>query len=119
MNVTMELHNLNGNVVVVSLPGKYEVCMQCDGKGTQVSPAIDGNGLSAEDFAQDPDFAERYFSGAYDIPCRECMGRRVTPVADVSRCSYAQKRLLVSQRIYEREEAEHRMLVESERRMGA
>jgi len=64
------------------LPAKYEVCDRCRGKGTHVNPNIDGNGLTAEDFAEDPDFKEDYFSGVYDVTCQECEGLRVVPVLD-------------------------------------
>lgn len=101
------------------MPGKYEVCPHCEGEGSQVNPSIDGNGLSSEDFADDPDFEEAYFSGAYDIPCMECHGQRVIPVVDVSSCSFGQKRLLVEQRQYNREGAITEAEMAAERRMGA
>jgi hypothetical protein len=49
-------------------------CYGCDGKGTMVNPAIDAGGISSRDFQEDPDFAEAYFSGAYDVRCSECGG---------------------------------------------
>lgn len=61
-------------------PAKAEVCGNCRGKGHTVNPAIDGNGLSAEDFAEDPDFAQDYMSGIYDVSCCECDGRGMTLV---------------------------------------
>ncbi len=68
------------------LPAKYEVCPRCSGKGTHVNPSVDGNGLTHEAFAEDPDFEEAYFAGAYDVECYECKGKRVVPVADEERC---------------------------------
>lgn len=53
------------------------VCPVCDGEGKTVNPDIDSNGLTREDFAEDPDFAKDYRAGAYDIICRGCQGRRV------------------------------------------
>lgn len=53
---------------------RWIICVVCDGDGTTVNPAIDGNGLSAEDFHDDPDFAEEYMRGTYDIACRACGG---------------------------------------------
>jgi hypothetical protein len=44
------------------------------GEGTCVNPNIDANGLTAEDFAEDPDFAEDYFGGVYDVRCAACGG---------------------------------------------
>lgn len=61
------------------LPGKYRVCPRCDGEGKHVNPAIDANGISPQEFDEDPDFREAYFSGAYDIKCEECKGERVLP----------------------------------------
>lgn len=63
------------------IPFKWDVCPTCDGKGSHVNPSIDAHGLTADDFAEDPDFAESYFRGHYDQPCNECNGRRVVPVA--------------------------------------
>lgn len=56
---------------------KKIVCPQCEGTGKHVNPAIDGNGLSREDFDQDPDFEDAYFSGRYDIRCTLCDGNNV------------------------------------------
>jgi hypothetical protein len=64
---------------VKSFFGKYlyEVCPRCRGEGKHVNPSIDSHGLSREDFDQDPDFEEDYFSGVYDVPCYVCSGARV------------------------------------------
>jgi hypothetical protein len=56
---------------------KYIVCPVCRGEGTTVNPDIDSNGLTRDDFDNDPDFAEDYLSGVYDIQCRACDGQRV------------------------------------------
>ncbi len=53
---------------------KWIICPGCSGEGTCVNPAIDCQGLTAEDFAEDPDFAEDYFSGTYDQRCAACNG---------------------------------------------
>ena len=63
------------------------VCPTCRGKGTHVNPSIDGNGITSEQFDEDPDFREDYFAGKYDITCRECEGKRVIPIIDKSRMS--------------------------------
>lgn len=68
------------------LPTVWEVCPVCDGNGSHVNPAIDCNGLTAEDFADDPDFAEDYFRGAYDQPCNRCGGRSTVRVLDRDAC---------------------------------
>lgn len=53
---------------------KWVICDLCGGDGTHVNPAVDSHGLTSEDFDQDPDFAESYFRGDYDVPCRRCEG---------------------------------------------
>lgn len=70
------------NEMELNIPCKYEVCDRCEGKGTHVNPSIDGHGLTRDDFADDPDFAEDYFAGRYDVSCYECNGLRVTPHPD-------------------------------------
>ena len=76
----------NDYEVEYELPGKYEVCGLCHGRGTHVNPSIDSHGLTAEDFAEDPDFAEDYFGGAYDEVCNQCHGKRVETVVDRDTC---------------------------------
>jgi hypothetical protein len=66
----------------VALPGENVVCWRCNGAGAHVNPAIDGNGISPEEFHEDPDFAESYFGGVYDITCEECNGDRVVGQAN-------------------------------------
>lgn len=53
---------------------KWLICDLCGGDGHYVNPAIDAGGLSAEDLNDDPDFAERYLSGVYDVQCHACGG---------------------------------------------
>lgn len=60
----------------------FEVCGTCNGRGSYVNPSIDSHGLSREDFDDDPDFAEDYFRGVYDVACNECGGARVVPAID-------------------------------------
>lgn len=60
------------------VPGEWEVCDLCRGNGKVVNPSVDYNGISSQEFADDPDFAEDYFGGRFDIPCPECGGKRVT-----------------------------------------
>jgi len=73
----------------VELPACYEVCPECEGRGVHDHPAF-RNGISAEGFAEDPDFREDYFRGHYDVPCSECDGKRVVLVVDESKLSAAQ-----------------------------
>lgn len=92
-----------GDEIEHSLPARFKVCSRCEGAGSHVNPAIDGNGLTREDFDEDPDFAESYFRGDYDVRCSECKGARVVSVPDVSRWSFAQKRAYVLHLRVERE----------------
>lgn len=80
--VTFTWYDDDDYEVEYELPAKYEVCSLCHGKGTHVNPSIDSHGLSAEDFAEDPDFMDDYFSGAYDQTCNQCHGKRVETVVD-------------------------------------
>lgn len=66
----------------IKLPVKKEVCHRCRGEGSHVNPAVDGNGISPEEFINDPDFEEAYFSGVYDVICEECHGENVIDVID-------------------------------------
>ena len=52
----------------------WTICPACEGEGKTVNPSIDANGLTAEDFADDPDFADDYRNGRYDVACRACGG---------------------------------------------
>jgi hypothetical protein len=74
-----------GDEVEVSLPARYEVCPTCEGRGTHVNRAIDGHGLTREDFLEDPEFEEGYFRGDYDVQCTQCEGNRVVAVVDEER----------------------------------
>lgn len=53
---------------------KWMICPICRGEGHYVNPNIDSNGITREDFDEDPDFQENYMSGAYDVTCATCGG---------------------------------------------
>ena len=53
---------------VLTVPAKFEVCPTCRGRGKHVNPNIDDRGISAEDFEEDPDFAE--VLTAYENPTK-------------------------------------------------
>ncbi len=98
------------------LPTRWELCDVCDGKGSHVNPNIDRDGLTGEDFAEDPDFAESYFRGDYDQPCNRCGGRRVVAVVDEDHC---EKHLLALWREDREAEAACDAADEAERRYFA
>lgn len=76
------------------IPAKYEVCETCCGRGKHVNPSIDSNGLTQEDFAEDPDFGDAYWRGDYDVPCSQCGGERVVPAPDRDRITESEKKCL-------------------------
>lgn len=97
------------------IPADYVVCGICDGRGKYVNPSIDSNGISQEDFDNDPDFREDYFSGMYDVVCGCCDGKRVAPEIAWERLKPEDKRYLEQwfddERAYQAE-------CEMERKMG-
>lgn len=73
----------DGEEIVEVILAKYEVCTRCEGTGKHVNPSIDGNGITASEFAEwDPDEREGYFAGNYDVRCEDCKGLRVELVPD-------------------------------------
>ena len=82
----------------VQLPSKKEICPQCHGEGTHVNPSIDGNGLTYENFDDDPDFYENYFNGHYDVVCHTCNGHNVVDVLDED--SWGRKRSALKRQFY-------------------
>lgn len=90
----------------VEVPIKFEVCPTCDGRGTHVNPSVDSNGLTAEDFVEDPDFREDYFSGRYDVTCYGCGGKNVVPVINSDHVDDETRKLL--DKVQEQREADAR-----------
>ena len=56
-------------------------CHVCYGDGYHTNPAIDGHGISAQDFYDDPEFESEYRMGMYDIRCNCCHGEKQIPQA--------------------------------------
>lgn len=108
-----------GDEVVNELPSRKEVCGRCYGEGKHVNPNIDSHGISREEFDEDPDFKEAYFSGVYDVTCHECNGLRVVDVVDEGACHTPERKALLA-RYYDRldEDAAYRRECEAERRFG-
>lgn len=99
-----------------ALPFKWGVCPTCSGKGSHVNPSIDCDGLTGEDFAEDPDFAESYFNGEYDQTCSECGGCRVVP--ELHATTPDEKAFLAALDVLEEEDAAYERLVRMERASG-
>lgn len=96
-------------------PVHFIVCPTCEGRGTHVNPSIDSGGIEVEDFYEDPDFAEAYFGGAYDVSCHECGGQRVVEEPDEDAMSPEQLEQWLG---YLNDVAEHRAEMASEMRWG-
>lgn len=102
--------------VEIPLPCKWAVCPVCEGEGSHVNPSIDAGGLTAEDFQDDPDFADGYLRGDYDETCNRCEGRRVVQTVDWQKLTPEQTKAYRRQL---NEEAAHRAACLAEIRRGA
>jgi len=96
----------------------WEVCWDCDGNGKHSHPAFRNHGISAEEWERDWDYEEReaYLSGAYDVPCGTCKGRRVVAEVDTDQLSPEMRKRWHD---HLEDEARYQHMVESERRYGA
>lgn len=109
----MQVKVFDDDGVELPLPKKFEVCPTCKGHGT--SSAYLG-AFTSEDFADDPDFMERYLAGDYDRPCERCSGEGVVEVVDEEALTPELRRL------YDEAvegEIRYRQEVDMERRFGA
>ena len=102
----------------IEVPLRWEVCPLCNGRGSHVDPNIDAGGLTREDFYDDPDFAESYHSGFYDVACYKCNGRTTTPVIDYNGLSPDKAELVKDFEETRAESLRPCPWEESERRMG-
>ena len=105
-----------GGYSEIDLPTRKAVCPTCKGRGKHANPSIDSNGLTAEDFAQDPELREDYLSGRYDVPCYECGGANVVDELDEDRIDPKTLELYYTQK---HEDDDFRAMQASERRMGS
>lgn len=117
--IHVKYYDDDGCEVVADLAARYEVCGRCGGTGVHVDPSIDGRGLSAEDFAEDPDFEQGYFSGVYDVQCSECRGQRVVLVPAHDLFTEEHRMHWEGHLSAQRERREVDLMYEAERRMGA
>ena len=86
--IELSVWDNDDNETIILLPTKRAICSRCNGDGVHTNPAIDGNGISAETFHEDPEFREDYFNGVYDIQCEECHGEKIVDIVDVDAMSY-------------------------------
>lgn len=90
---------------------RWAVCGVCQGAGKHVNPSIDADhGITAQEFADDPGFADDYMAGVYSVTCVECGGRRVVPELR-DPCPELDD--------WQSDIYDHRRECEAERRMGA
>lgn len=108
--------DITGRDTEHELPTTWALCSVCNGEGKHVNPSIDAGGISAEQFHEDPDFHDDYFSGAYDVSCYRCHGRTTEKVIDWDQVNPVVRDAWEEQCEAEAQiEAEHR----AERAMGA
>lgn len=98
------------------LPTIWVVCSVCNGAGSHVNPSIDCGGLSAEDFAEDPDFAEDYGAGVYDQTCNKCLGRTTVRAVNLDALSPEDRAAYERQT---RDDDDYDAMVRAEIRAGA
>ena len=113
-----------GETMDVELPTRWEICERCDGDGTHVNEAIDGNGITAQEWAEnwDDDDREAYLRGEYDVRCTECGGSGKVRVVDLEQIAASSdpdlKRALVEYEEDEQDRASYEAERRAERRMG-
>lgn len=103
MKWTGKYEDEDGNEVSFTLPGKYEVCPSCGGTGTELYGSMKGYAYSADELAEDPDFAHDMMNGHYDVPCAGCKGKRVVMEPD---CSYLNAEQAAQLERHQKEEQE-------------
>jgi hypothetical protein len=93
----------------IEIPARNVVCSDCEGNGSVLIAAIREHAYSREEFEEsfpEEEDVEAYMRPGSHLhePCPTCGGLRVVPVPDVSRLTFAQKRIVV---MYRREERDH------------
>ena len=103
-----------------SMPSDTVVCPRCRGRGSHVSPAIDGDGFTGEEWAEmDEDFKESYWNGNFDVVCSVCNGLRITAKIATDRLNAEQWELLYEQERNEADMADMIAAQKAEMAMGA
>ena len=114
--ITVYAISPSGDRYEIAVPGLREVCSNCNGEGSHVNRAIDGHGLTREDFEEDPEFEEAYFRGDFDVACEECGGNKVVDYPNLDLVDEQTREDIFRER---QEEAQSRAENDAERRMGA
>lgn len=105
--------------IEVLFPAVELECENCSGKGTHLADSLRDAVFTAEDMREDPDFAEEYFGGGYDVQCKECGGSGKALYPDDERASKEPFKALWAKYIeWEKAESYYASEREAERRMG-
>lgn len=120
MKISIKYTTKSGRTLTRKLPAKFAVCQECHGKGSHLVKGMRGAVYTWEDFAEDPEFQEDYFGGAYDVPCETCHGQRVVPEPEREALTRSEARFLdmVERVQFEREMEEAAMEAERRAEMG-
>jgi hypothetical protein len=115
-HIDQRLESLREEYPDVKWPTVREKCERCDGHGKHVNPSIDGHGISMQEFDEDPEFRQAYFSGRYDVRCEECDGEKIVEYLDWE--NLKGEALQIAQAFYDGERAYEREC-RMERLLGA
>lgn len=118
MILSVKLLDDDENEFVAEFPAKLEVCSLCQGHGKYVNPSIDSDGISQEEFDDDPEFRDSYFSGDYDVICGRCKGDNVEPVINEDHLTVEQRENYKRLEDKWEDDASYHRECEAERRMG-
>jgi hypothetical protein len=95
----------------------FEVCGRCDGKGVRDHEAF-SNGISMQEFDEDPEFHKAYMEGRYDVVCFLCSGARVVFELNESEAKREHPEAYKRYLEYQRDERRHLAEIAYERNMG-
>ncbi|QLG96601.1 hypothetical protein HZF02_32235 (plasmid) [Pseudomonas yamanorum] len=84
---------------------KWVICNCCEGNGKVENPAFSNGFTSSEWHDMHEDEQANYMAGDYDVHCQDCNGLGRLQVPHVALMTFAEKRLLVSERRTAREDA--------------
>lgn len=82
--ISVQVETDDGVEVTVQIPARWEICPVCKGDGSHCHPAIDGNGITASEWAGwDREDQQAYFEGQYNVPCDCQDGKVLVPDDDL------------------------------------
>ncbi|ELI9034634.1 hypothetical protein EX227_21365 [Providencia rettgeri] len=97
---------------------RWVICYCCEGHGKVDNPSFSDGFTGSEWNELDDEFLDEYRKGTYDVQCSVCKGSGKVKEPDISRMTFAEKRVLAAQRREAREDAEYRRQSAHEQRMG-